>query len=174
MIIEFKGKRPSIAEDVYIAPTAVIIGDVVIEAGATVWFGAVIRGDSGRIRIGARTSVQDNVVIHVNGRHDTIIDADVTIGHGVVLEGCHVNSGVLLGMNATVLSGAVVGSGALVAAGAVVGEYQQVPPGMLVAGVPAREKKLLSEEAQRRLLEAPQWYVEYGRSYQTEARVIDD
>ena len=120
MIIEFKGKRPQIHETAYIAPTAVIIGDVLIEAEASVWFGAVIRGDHGRIVIGARTSVQDNVVIHVNGRHDTIIESDVTIGHGVVAEGCHLHAGVLVGMNATVLSGAVVGTGALVAAGAVV------------------------------------------------------
>lgn len=174
MIIEFKGKRPEIAKTAYIAPTAVIIGDVRIEDEASVWFGAVIRGDHGCIVIGARTSVQDNVVVHVNGRHDTIIGADVTIGHGVVLEGCHIQAGVLLGMNATVLSGAVVEAGALVAAGAVVGENQTIPAGMLAAGVPARVKKALSEAAQQRLKDAPKAYVAYGRSYQTEARIISN
>ncbi|VAW41006.1 Carbonic anhydrase, gamma class [hydrothermal vent metagenome] len=168
MIIEFKGKRPEIAKSAYIAPTAVIIGDVVIEDAASVWFGAVIRGDHGRIVVGARTSVQDNVVVHVNGRHDTIIDADVTIGHGAVLEGCHIQAGVLLGMNATVF----VEVGALVAAGAVVGENQAIPAGMLAAGVPARVKKALSKTAQQRLKEASEAYVAYGRSYQTDAQII--
>ena len=172
MIIEFKGKRPQIHETAYIAPTAVIIGDVLIEAEASVWFSAVIRGDHGRIVIGARTSVQDNVVIHVNGRHDTIIESDVTIGHGVVAEGCHLHAGVLIGMNATVLSGAVVGAGALVAAGAVVGENQQIPAGMLAAGVPARVKGELSAATKQRLLEAPQSYVKYGRSYRTDTEII--
>jgi carbonic anhydrase/acetyltransferase-like protein (isoleucine patch superfamily) len=172
MIIEFKGKRPQIAKTAYIAPTAVIIGDVVIEEEASVWFGAVIRGDHGRIVVGARTSVQDNVVIHVNGRHDTIIDSDVTIGHGVVLEGCHLQAGVLVGMNATVLSGAIVEAGALVAAGAMVGENQTVPAGMLAAGVPARIKGVLSEAVKLRLKEAPKDYVAYGRSYQNDAQII--
>ncbi|MCA9897464.1 MAG: gamma carbonic anhydrase family protein [Anaerolineales bacterium] len=173
MIIEFKGKRPQIHPTAYIAPNATIIGDVVIEAEASVWFGAVVRGDHGRIQIGSRTSVQDNVVVHVNGRHNTIIESDVTIGHGVVIEGCHLHAGVLVGMNATVLSGAVVGAGSLVAAGAVVGENQQIPAGVLVAGVPARFKGELSEAAKQRLLEAPKAYVAYGRSYQTESKLVE-
>ena len=174
MIIEYKGKRPQIHSTAYIAPTATIIGDVVIEAEASVWFGAVIRGDHGRIIIGARSSVQDNVVVHVNARCDTIVDADVTIGHGVVLEGCHLHHGVLVGMNATVLSGAVVEAGALVAAGAVVGENQHIPAGMLAAGVPARIKGALSEQTQQRLKEAPLSYVAYGRSYPQDAKIIED
>ena len=173
MIIEYKGKRPKIAESAYVAPTATIIGDVVVGAEASIWFGAVIRGDHGRIVIGERTSVQDNVVIHVNGRHDTIIEADVTIGHGAVLEGCHLHTGALVGMNATVLSGAVVEAGALVAAGAVVGENQQIPAGVMAAGIPARVKGTLSEAGQARLREAPLAYVVYGRSYKNEAKIID-
>lgn len=172
MIIEYKGKRPKIAKSAYIAPNATIIGDVVIEDEASVWFGAVIRGDHGRIHIGARTSVQDNVVIHVNGRHDTLIAADVTIGHGAVLEGCNIQFGVLVGMNATVLSGSTVGAGALIAAGAVVGEGQQIPANVLAAGVPARIKSNLSEAAQARLKEASQAYVAYGRSYLAEAKIL--
>ncbi len=174
MIIEFKGKRPQIAPTAYIAPNATIIGDVVIEDEASVWFGAVIRGDHGRIVIGARTSVQDNVVLHVNNRHDTIIEADVTIGHGAVLEGCHLHAGVLVGMNATVLSGAIVEHGALVAAGAVVAENQHIPAGVLAVGVPARIKGALSEAARQHLLAAPQDYVANGRLFQNEARIIHD
>ena len=174
MIIEFKGKRPQIAPSAYIAPTATIIGDVVIEDEASVWFGAVIRGDHGRIVIGARTSVQDNAVIHVNSRQDTIIESDVTIGHGAVLEGCHLHQGVLIGMNATVLSGAIVETGALIAAGSVVSENQRIPPGVLAAGVPARFKGPLSEAAQQRLISAPQKYVAGGRSYRNDAKIIDE
>ncbi|WP_420631560.1 gamma carbonic anhydrase family protein [Candidatus Leptofilum sp.] len=173
MIIEIKGVRPQIHPTAYIAPNAIIIGDVVIEAEASVWFGAVIRGDSGRIRIGPRTSVQDNVVIHVNGRSNTIIEADVTIGHGAVLEGCHLHEGVLVGMNATVLSGAVIATGSLIAAGSVVGENRHIPPNVLVAGVPATAKRELDAATQQRLREAPKAYVKYGRSYQTDAKIIE-
>jgi carbonic anhydrase/acetyltransferase-like protein (isoleucine patch superfamily) len=174
MIIEFMGKRPQIDPSAYIAPNATIIGDVVIEAEASVWFGAVLRGDHGRITIGARTSVQDNVVIHVNGRHNTTIEADVTIGHGAVLEGCHLHNGVLVGMNATVLSGSVVEVGALVAAGSVVAENQHIPAGVLAAGVPAKVKGTLSEATRQRLAEAPQKYVVNGRLFQTEAKICLD
>ena len=174
MIIEFKGKRPKIDPSAYIAPNATIIGDVEIGPEASVWFGAVIRGDNDRNRIviGARTSVQDNAVIHVNGRQNTIIEADVTIGHGAVLEGCHLHTGVLVGMNATVLSGAVVEAGALIAAGAVVSENQHIPADVLAAGVPAKVKGDLSESTKTRLKRAPHSYVTYGRLYQTDAKIL--
>ncbi|KAA3658745.1 MAG: gamma carbonic anhydrase family protein [Chloroflexi bacterium] len=174
MIIEFNGKRPSIAKTAYIAPTAVIIGDVTIGDEASVWFGAVIRGDEGKIMIGPRTSVQDNVVLHVNSRSDTIIESDVTIGHGVVMEGCHIGVGALIGMNATVLSGAEVAEGALVAAGAVVGEGQQVPAESLATGVPAEIRGPLSERLKARLAKAPEFYVKYGRRYQTAINILDN
>jgi acetyltransferase-like isoleucine patch superfamily enzyme len=101
MIIELAGVRPTIAEDVYIAPTAVVIGNVTILPGANIWFGAVLRGDSGRIVVGRRVSVQDNVVVHVNERADTIIGDDVLLGHGAILEGCRIGAGALVGMGAT-------------------------------------------------------------------------
>ncbi len=173
MIIELEGKRPFIAQDAYIAPTATIIGNVRIGKQASVWFGVVIRGDEGEIEIGARTSVQDNVVIHVNSRSDTIVEENVTIGHGVVLEGCTIGAGALIGMNATVLSGATVGVGALVAAGAVVGEGQTIPPHTLAAGVPAKVKRPLSEATKARLSRASESYVQYGRHYLTAAKVIE-
>ena len=114
MIIELNGVRPTIAEDAYIAPTAVLIGNVTVKAGANIWFGAVLRGDTGAIVIGERTSVQDNVVIHVNEHEDTIIGDDVLLGHGAVLEGCTIGDGALIGMGAVVLSGASVGKQTLV------------------------------------------------------------
>ena len=140
MIIEYKGKRPQIADDVFIAPNATIIGDVVIESGANIWFGCVLRGDEGKIVIGPRVSVQDNTVVHTNPRNSTIVEAEATIGHSVVLEGCRIERQALIGMNATVLDGASVGALALVAAGSVVREYDEIPADVLAAGVPARVK----------------------------------
>ncbi|MCA9924070.1 MAG: gamma carbonic anhydrase family protein [Anaerolineales bacterium] len=172
MIIELNGKRPTIAASAYIAPTAVIIGDVTIGEDASVWFGAVIRGDEGKIVIGARTSVQDNVVIHVNSRRDTIVEEDVTIGHGVVMEGCTIGAGSLIGMNATVLSESVIGKGVLVAAGAVVREGADIPAHHLVAGVPGRVLRPLSETHQKRLAHAPESYVKYGRLYKKAAQIV--
>lgn len=172
MLIALKSIRPSIHRSAYIAPTAVLIGDVTLGEDASVWFGAVLRGDTGRIAVGARTSVQDNVVLHVNDEEDTLIGNDVTIGHGAILEGCQVGDGVLIGMNATILSGAKIGAGSLIAAGAVVGENKVIPEGVLVAGVPARVIRPLSPELQARLAEAPQAYVANGRLYRQASEII--
>jgi carbonic anhydrase/acetyltransferase-like protein (isoleucine patch superfamily) len=142
-LLTFKGKTPRIGRGVFLAPNATLIGDVQIGDGASVWFGAVLRGDEAGIRIGARTSVQDNVVIHVYEGHDTIIEDDVTIGHGAILEACTIGRGALIGMNAVVLNRAQVGERALIAAGTVVLEDQTIPPDVLAAGAPAKVKKQL-------------------------------
>lgn len=152
MILAYQGKHPAIHPTAYIAPNATIIGDVTIAAGANIWFGAVLRGDKGAIVIGERTTVQDNAVIHVNHRHNTLIGADVVVGHGAVLEGCQIGDRSLVGMNATVLDGAMVGQECLIAAGAVVTEGMVVAEGMLMAGVPARFKALLTPEMKQRIL----------------------
>jgi carbonic anhydrase/acetyltransferase-like protein (isoleucine patch superfamily) len=172
MIIELNGMRPAIAGDVYIAPTAVVIGNVNIGAGASIWFGAVLRGDAGPITIGARVSVQDNVVIHVNDREATIVEDDVLIGHGAVLEGCHIGKGALIGMHATVLSGARVGERALVAAGSLVREQSQIPAEVLAAGVPAEVKGALPPRVQARMAQGPLHYQEMARLYAGEAKII--
>ena len=174
MIIEFNGKRPQIAEGVFVAPTAAVIGDVIIEEGASVWFGAVIRGDSGQIKVGAGTSVQDNVVLHVNNRHDTIIGANVVIGHAAVLEGCVVEDGVLIGMNATVLDGATIGTQSAIAAGAVVRENQAIPAGVLAAGVPAKVRAELSDEVKARIARAPQTYRMASAAYLESMRILPE
>ena len=165
LIVEFEGRRPQIAESAYIAPNATVIGDVTIGEEANIWYGAVLRGDAGAIAIGARTSVQDNVVVHVNGRHDTLVGADVVIGHGVVLEGCTIGDGALLGMNATILSGATIGPGALIAAGAVVREGGVVPAGSLAAGVPAEVKKELNRALQERIRRGAAGYVSAAQKH---------
>lgn len=141
MIIPYQGNTPQIAPDAFIAPTATIIGNVEIGAGASIWYGAVLRGDHGRIVVGRGSNVQDNATLHVPEDGATIIQEDVTIGHGAVLEGCVIENGALIGMNAVVLHGARVGDHSLVAAGSVVTENMSVPPRTLAAGVPATIKK---------------------------------
>ena len=159
-IIELDGKTPQVAEDAYVAPTAVLIGDVTVAAGASIWFGAVLRGDNSAIVIGEGSNVQDNCVIHCADELPMIVGANVTVGHMAMLEGCRIADGCLIGMGAIVLQRARVGSGSLIAAGAVVGEGVEIPPGVLAAGIPARVKKKIAGESQR-------WVETAAREYQS-------
>ena len=135
----FSGKVPRFGLRVFVASSAVLIGDVVLGDDASVWYGAVLRADLQAIRIGARSNVQDNVVVHVDEPDFPVeVGEDVTIGHAAILHGCRVERGALVGMQATVLNGAVVGEEAVVAAGALVAPGMIVPPRTLVAGVPAK------------------------------------
>ncbi len=143
MIISHKSHTPIIAPGVFIAPTAVVIGDVEIGEEASIWFGAVLRGDHGRIVIGRGSNVQDNATLHAPKNGQTIIEESVTVGHGAVLEGCIVRRGALIGINAVLLHGVEIGEAAMLAAGCVVPEGMKVPPGTLAAGVPAKIKKQL-------------------------------
>lgn len=152
-------RQPRVAEDAYVAPTAVLIGDVVVEPGASIWFGAVLRADFNRIIVGRGSCVQDNAVIHTAGEGPTEIGPNVTVGHMAVLEGCVIEEGALIGMGAIVLPGARVGRRAIVAAGAVVKEGDGIPPEVLAAGVPAQVKKNLSGSA-------AQWVERAARDYQ--------
>ena len=165
MIIEYRGKRPKVASTAFVAPTAVIIGDVEIGEEASIWFGTVIRGDNGPIRIGARANVQDNSVVHVSEHSTTVIEEDATVGHCAILEDCRIGRGALVGSNAVVLNGAVVGEQSLVAAGAVVPANMKVPPRVVVAGQPAVVKKELVGEAVRWVEVAGPEYVHLSRSY---------
>jgi carbonic anhydrase/acetyltransferase-like protein (isoleucine patch superfamily) len=165
MIIPFDGHTPTIAQGAFIAPTAVIIGQVEIAEGASVWYGAVLRGDNGRIVLGRGSNVQDNATIHVNYNGATVIGEDVTIGHGAVLEGCVIEQGALVGINAVVLPGASVGAGSLVAAGAVVPEHMQVPPRTVVAGVPAQVKKAVEGSSAVWVERAARHYRDLARAH---------
>ncbi|MBC5805151.1 MAG: gamma carbonic anhydrase family protein [Candidatus Eremiobacter antarcticus] len=167
-ILTFDGKSPKIGKGVFIAPTASIIGDVELADGVSVWFGAVLRGDEAAIHIGENTSVQDNAVIHVYEGHDTVIEDNVTIGHGAILEACHVKSGALIGMNAVVLDRAVIGRRALVAAGSVVLEDQEIPDEMLAAGAPAALKKRLEGSSQKWLTVGAPAYVRLTKHYRSQ------
>lgn len=147
MIVEFEGITPRIGRDVFLAPTAVLIGDVEIGGGASIWFGAVLRGDFGKIVIGPGCSIQDNAVVHVFGKVSTILEENVTIGHGCSLEGCHIGAGTVVGTNAVILPRTQIGEQVMVAAGSVVSEGAEIPPRVLVAGAPATVKKELSGSA---------------------------
>jgi carbonic anhydrase/acetyltransferase-like protein (isoleucine patch superfamily) len=148
-VIELEGKRPQVADNAFVAPTAVLIGDVTVHSGASIWFGAVLRGDNSAIVIGPGSNVQDNCVIHCADDLPTVVGENVTIGHMAMLEGCEIADGALVGMGAIVLQRAKVGPGALIAAGAVVGEGLEIPGGVLAAGIPARVKKELAGSSQR-------------------------
>jgi carbonic anhydrase/acetyltransferase-like protein (isoleucine patch superfamily) len=163
MIIPYRGKTPRIHPSAFIAPTAVLIGDVEVGEESSIWFGAVLRGDNGPIRIGNRTSVQDNAVLHVTKL--TQIDDDVTIGHGAIMEDCHVKRKALIGINAVLLNGSIIGEGSLVAAGSVVGERVEIPDHVLAAGVPAKVKKAIEGEAARWIDVAAEEYVHLSRTY---------
>jgi carbonic anhydrase/acetyltransferase-like protein (isoleucine patch superfamily) len=165
MIVEYGGKRPRLGENVFIAPTAVIIGDVEICDGASVWYGAVLRGDEGHIRIGRGSNVQDNAVLHTTPEIPTVVKEDVTIGHGALLEGCTVENGAVIGMGAVVLHAAVVGEQAMVAAGAVVIPGAVIPPRTLAAGSPAVVKKELSGGALASVERSAKAYHELSRHY---------
>jgi carbonic anhydrase/acetyltransferase-like protein (isoleucine patch superfamily) len=169
-IFSFGGKAPRIDATAWIAPTATVIGNVVIEAEASVWFGTVIRGDDPdhEIRIGARTNVQDNCVIHVSEHGPTLIGSDVTIGHGAVMESCTIGSGALVGMNSVVLQGASVGEGTVIAAGAIVAIGADIPAGHLAAGAPATLKKELLPESGGWITRGVEHYVELARQYRRE------
>ncbi len=169
MFIEYRGKSPKVHPSAFIAPTAVLIGDVEVDAESSIWFGAVLRGDNGPIRIGARTSIQDNSVVHVSETGQTIIGDDVTVGHCAVMEDCKVGNFALIGSNAVLLNGSVIGERALIAAGSVVGERADIPPEVVAAGAPAKVKKPLEGEALHWVEVAAQEYVSLSRSYLSQA-----
>lgn len=173
-IIELDGVAPTIGEGVFLAPTAVLVGDVRVGDRANIWFGAVLRGDSSHITIGEECSIQDNAVIHCAEDLPTVIGDRVVVGHGALLEGCVVQDGALVGMGAIVLQHAHIGAGALVAAGAVVPERANIADGVLAAGVPAAEKKALSGSALAWTRTAFEEYQEFSRRYMTAGRVVQD
>ncbi len=170
MIRPFRGKHPQIHPTAFIEDSAQVIGDVVVGAQSSVWFGAVVRGDVYHIRIGARTNIQDGTVVHVtNGTHATILEDEVTVGHNVTLHGCRVGRGCLVGMGSIVMDAVEVGEQSLVAAGALVSPGTIIPPRSLVIGVPARVKRQLTDEEVAGLSVYWQNYIEYTRLYRAEA-----
>lgn len=168
-LVAFQGQEPVVDPSAYIAPNATLVGDVTIGAGASVWFGAVMRGDSDHLELGARSNLQDNAVVHGDAGAPAIIGEDVSIGHAAVVHGCRIGDGCLIGMSATVLNHAVIGAQSLVAAGAVVLEGTEVPPRSLVAGVPAKVRRPLTDDEVAALAGNASHYAERARLYAAEA-----
>ncbi|WP_054303247.1 gamma carbonic anhydrase family protein [Gemmobacter sp. LW-1] len=158
MIYELDGVAPQIAPDAWVAPDANLIGKVVLEARASVWFGVTMRGDNEEIRVGAGSNVQENCVLHTDMGYPLIIGANCTIGHKAMLHGCIIGDGSLIGMGATVLNGAKIGKGCLIGAGALITEGKEIPDGSLVMGAPGKVVRQLDETARARLLKSAEGY----------------
>lgn len=167
IVIPLDGVAPRIAPDAFVAPGATIVGDVEIGPGASVWFNATLRGDLAPVRVGARSNVQDNAVLHVNTGVACLVGDDVTIGHGAIVHGTTIDDGAMIGMGATVLSRSRVGAGAVVAAGALVPEGAGVRPGALVMGVPAREARPLREAERAEVAATAARYVRQAARYRS-------
>ena len=166
IIRSYRGKSPRLGQSIFVAGNATIVGDVEIGNDCSIWFGTVVRGDVNFIRIGSRTNIQDNTVIHVTGDlHPTVIGEEVTIGHGAIVHGCTISRGALIGMGSRVLDGAVIGENALIGAGALVSEGTKIPARTLAVGVPARVKRDLSDEEVAELERAWRHYVEVKDEY---------
>ena len=163
--LSFGGATPEVDATAWVAPTARVIGRVTIGARTGVFYGAVVRGDTSSISIGAGTNLQDNVVVHADPDFPTVIGAGVSVGHAAVLHGCTVEDHCLIGMGAVVLNGAVIGTGSMVAAGAVVLEGTRVPDGSLVAGVPGKVRRELTAEERHGVLQNAIHYVDLAQAH---------
>lgn len=169
MIRPFRGVTPQIPASAYVDQSAQVIGDVHIGEESSVWCNAVLRGDMFYIRIGNRTNVQDNSVIHTRtGSHPTILEDEVTVGHSVTLHGCYVEHGSLIGIGSIVLDDVRVGTKSLVAAGSLIAPGTVIPPRSLVMGIPAKVKRPLTDEEVASLDLFWQNYVEFTRKYKSE------
>ncbi|WP_374946740.1 gamma carbonic anhydrase family protein [Agreia sp.] len=164
-LIPFEGQTPQVADDVWLAPSSTLIGRVSLGAFSSVFFGTLLRGDSSDIVLGERSNLQDNVVVHADAGYPARVGDGVSVGHGAVLHGCTIGDDSLIGMNATVLNGAVIGANCLIAAGAVVLEGAVVPDGSLVAGVPGRVRRELTEDEREGIRTNASHYVELSRAY---------
>ena len=161
----FKGRSPTVHATAFVAPTAVLIGDVTVGEGASVWFGTVLRADMDRIEIGARSNVQDNSTIHTDEGEPTIIGEDVTIGHNALVHSSVVERNVLIGQASVLVGGCIIGTGTIVGAGAVVPQGMRVPPRSLIVGVPAKVVREARPEDERWTVQAAKHYVELGAWY---------
>ncbi|WP_335935451.1 gamma carbonic anhydrase family protein [Streptomyces sp. PTD5-9] len=159
------GREPEVDADAFTAPTSVVVGEVTLEAGSSVWYHAVLRADCGPIVVGAESNIQDNCSVHTDPGFPVTVGERVSVGHNAVLHGCTVEDDVLVGMGATVLNGARIGAGSLVAAQALVPQGMQVPPGSLVAGVPAKVRRQLTEEEREGIRFNAAGYVELAKAH---------
>ena len=165
MFLSFCGKVPRNEGAAFVAPNATVQGDVILKAGSTVWYGAVLRGDDGQLIIGENSNVQDNAVLHTGPGLDVTVGRGTSVGHGAVVHGCTVGDGCLIGMHATILNGAVIGDGSLIAAGALVPENMQVPTGSLVIGVPGKVVRPVSAAQADAIKTNEEEYLELAKAH---------
>jgi carbonic anhydrase/acetyltransferase-like protein (isoleucine patch superfamily) len=165
VILAIDGRVPQIAEDAYVAPTAAVIGDVVLASQASVWFGAVLRGDVERLTIGRGTNIQDNSVLHSDPGAPLTLGDGVTVGHLVTLHGCSVGDGSLIGIGAVVMNHARIGARCIVGAGALVTEGKEFPDGVLIIGSPAKAARDLKDEELARMAGNAQRYMDRALQY---------
>ena len=164
-LYQFGKLTPQVATNAWVAPSADVIGQARLDAGASVWFGTVIRADNALVHIGEGSSVQDNCTIHVDVDGPVIIEPNVSIGHQAMLHACHIGEGSLIGMQAILLSGCRIGRNCLVAAGALVTERKVFPDGVLIMGAPAKVVRQLTTEEIAGIHEGTRWYVEKAQHY---------
>ncbi|WP_149181505.1 gamma carbonic anhydrase family protein [Streptomyces sp. TRM49041] len=165
LITAVGGKEPEVAGSAFAAPTSVVVGEVTMGPGSSVWYHAVLRADCGRIVLGADSNIQDNCTVHVDPGFPVTVGERVSVGHNAVLHGCTVEDDVLIGMGATVLNGAHIGEGSLIAAQALVPQGMRVPPGSLVAGVPAKVRRELTDEEREGIRLNAAMYLELARAH---------
>ncbi|WP_232697381.1 gamma carbonic anhydrase family protein [Brevibacillus daliensis] len=172
MLYKFKNHYPVIAESAYLAPGAKLLGNVTVGEESSIWFNAVLRADNAPITIGNRVSIQDGSVCHVDDHDPIIVEDDVTVGHMVILHGCTVRKGALIGMGSTVMNGAEIGEYALVAAGSLVSEGKKIPPCTMVMGRPAKIIRELTEQEIEGLKRGAEHYVANSRVY-LEEKIVE-
>ena len=173
-IYELAAVRPTLGREVFIAESASVIGDVHLGDEAGVWFGAVLRGDYFPIRVGARSNLQDNAVVHITaGAAAATIGDDVTVGHSAIIHGCTIGSRVLIGMGSVVLDGAVIGDDCFIAAGSLVTPGTVIPQGSFALGRPARVVRPIKEEDRAWIRQAAALYVGYARDFRATCRRVD-
>lgn len=165
MIKKFKDKKPEIDDELYIAESAVIIGDVTLKKNVNIWFGAVLRGDEASIIIGENTNIQENCVVHVDFGNNVAIGDGCTIGHGAIIHGCNIGSNVLVGMGAIILNGAKIGNNTIVGAGSLVTQNKEFEDGVLILGNPARVVRKLTEEEIKSNKKSCLNYIELSKEY---------
>ncbi|MBR5295955.1 MAG: gamma carbonic anhydrase family protein [Clostridia bacterium] len=168
MIRSYKGKTPVIAEDVFLAENAVLVGEVTLKNQANIWYGAVLRADEGSITVGEGSNVQDNATLHTAKDHPVVVGKRVTIGHNAIVHGCTIGDDTMIGMGACVLNGAVIGKGCLIGAGALVKEGQEIPDFSLCVGVPAKVVRTLDEKGIEGIIKNAEMYMELAKEYMEE------
>ena len=159
ILLPYEGRRPEIAESAFVAPGAYIIGAVHLGEESSVWYGAVLRGDTEPIQIGARTNIQDGCVLHADPGYPATVGDECVVGHNAVVHGCEIGDGCLIGVSATLLNGAKIGEGSIVAAGALVPEGREFPVRSLVVGVPAKRVGDVKEEQIKDIAQGVRTYV---------------